>query len=376
MLYLLHKYKKLFVGNTYQFLFVHLCEVKGSKKYSTIRMELLGIKFAPLNVPLERRLQTLAAAAWLVTFTVGGIIGTFLALYLVLCTRLRWVVLPYLIWVYFIDRHAAETGGRISPWARSWKWWKYLKDYFPLQCVKSDGAILDPNKNYLFGCFPHGVMPSGIFSLLNTNYGGFDEYFPHHERYLVTLSEQFMLPFSRELMLSLGGVASSVKSIEYILGKPGGGNVLGITVGGAKESLNSKPGIYRIVLRRRKGFVKLALRNGARLVPVFSFGQNDLFDQLDGPRLRRFQEALRKWIVIAPIIPIGRGFFQYSFGLIPRRHPVVTVGKPIEMPKIEKPTQEDIDKYHTIFMEKLIELFEENKHKYLEEPESKKLTID
>lgn len=290
-------------------------------------MELAGIKFAPLNVPLERRLQTLAAATWLVTMSMGGIIGAFLSLYLVLYTRLRWLVLLYLFWVYFIDQRTAETGGRPSPWVRSWTWWKYLKDYFPLHLVKPEGVILDPKRNYLFGCFPHGILPSGTFGSFVSAYGGFEEYFPQHKRYTVTLSEQFILPFCRELILGLGGIASSVKSIEYVLGKSNGGNVLVLSIGGAKESYNCRPGTHKIVLKNRKGFVKLALRNGTSLVPVFSFGETELYDQLDGPRLRKFQEALRRWIVIAPIIPIGRGFFQYSFGIIPRRHPVVTVGK-------------------------------------------------
>lgn len=40
------------------------------------------------------------------------------------------------------------------------------------------------------------------------------------------------------------------------------------------------------------------------------------------------------------------------------------IGKAIELPKIENPTKEDIDKYHAIYLEKLIELHEKNKEKY------------
>jgi 2-acylglycerol O-acyltransferase 2 len=67
----------------------------------------------------------------------------------------------------------------------------------------------------------------------------------------------------------------------------------------------------------------------ASLVPVFSFGETDLYDQVDNPEgsfLRKFQERFRKIIGIAPVIFMGRGMFQYSFGLVPQRRKVTTVG--------------------------------------------------
>lgn len=66
------------------------------------------------------------------------------------------------------------------------------------------------------------------------------------------------------------------------------------------------------------------------LVPVFSFGETDVYDQLYGSQgslFRRLQNHIRKIIGLAPLIFSGRGFFQYSFGLIPNRAPVTVVGK-------------------------------------------------
>ena len=50
------------------------------------------------------------------------------------------------------------------------------------------------------------------------------------------------------------------------------GRGITIVVGGARESLDARPQSLRLVLKRRKGFVKLAIRTGADLVPVLAFG--------------------------------------------------------------------------------------------------------
>lgn len=56
----------------------------------------------------------------------------------------------------------------------------------------------------------------------------------------------------------------------------GPGSALTIVVGGAAESLSAHPGTADLTLKRRMGFIKLAIRQGADLVPVFSFGENDV----------------------------------------------------------------------------------------------------
>lgn len=65
-------------------------------------------------------------------------------------------------------------------------------------------------------------------------------------------------------------------------------------------------------------------------MPVFSFGEHVVYDQVTSEpdsRLYRFQETLRKYIGMAPVVIRGRGMFQYSFGLLPHRSPVTVVGK-------------------------------------------------
>lgn len=50
--------------------------------------------------------------------------------------------------------------------------------------------------------------------------------------------------------------------------------------GGALEALNSDEKLIRLVLHRRKGFIKLALKHGVDLVPTFSFGEANIYDQV------------------------------------------------------------------------------------------------
>ena len=58
------------------------------------------------------------------------------------------------------------------------------------------------------------------------------------------------------------GVCSVTKrSCERILRK-GPGNAITIVVGGAAESLNAHPGTSDLILKKRLGFIKIAIREG------------------------------------------------------------------------------------------------------------------
>lgn len=64
------------------------------------------------------------------------------------------------------------------------------------------------------------------------------------------------------LALSLGLVTSEKESAGHILTRKGGGNLLAIIIGGSQEALDARPGAYRLLLKNRKGFVRLALIHG------------------------------------------------------------------------------------------------------------------
>jgi hypothetical protein len=138
----------------------------------------------------------------------------------------------------------------------------------------------------------------------------FSRGFPGVHPHLLTLTSNFTIPFYREILLFLGVCSVSKRSCERILRK-GNGSAITIVVGGAAESLSAHPGTADLTLRRRyvlytmlvdveltgvfldwdlsslqsgKGvslFVAYVFHTNvdlcsADLVPVFSFGENDV----------------------------------------------------------------------------------------------------
>ncbi|MDP2438913.1 MAG: hypothetical protein Q8P67_24470, partial [archaeon] len=109
-------------------------------------------------------------------------------------------------------------------------------------------------------------------------------------------------------------------------------------------------------------------QHGAALVPVLSFGENDLFAQVPNPKgsgIRGFQERVKSLFGFSPPVFHGRGVFNYAFGLLPFRRPVHTVlGRPIDCPKVEMPSQELIDDYHARYLAGIRALYEAHKERY------------
>ncbi|XP_040271083.1 2-acylglycerol O-acyltransferase 2-B-like isoform X1 [Bufo bufo] len=327
-------------------------------------LRIMWIDFAPLNVPLDRRLQTAAVLQW--TFSFLALAQCSLVLYILLVCSQYWALaVLYSAWLY-IDWDTPSTGGRRSEWVRSLTVWKYFANYFPIKLVRT--APLSPHLNYIFGFHPHGILAIGAFGNFCTEGTGFSSLFPSLNPHLLMLPGWFRVPFFRELLMRLCLVSSDKRSASYLLSKKNAGQALVIAVGGPPEALDAKPGEMTLQILKRIGFIKLALTHGAHLVPVLSFGENNLYYQVNNPPgslLRNTQEKLQRFIGLALPLFHGRGVFQYSLGLLPHRRPVYTVvGTPIPVVKNPSPSPEDIIALHTLYVEKLKDLFETHKVKY------------
>uniref|UniRef100_G3QHQ2 Acyltransferase n=1 Tax=Gorilla gorilla gorilla TaxID=9595 RepID=G3QHQ2_GORGO len=268
----------------------------------------------------------------------------------------------YFAWL-FLDWKTSERGGRRSAW--NWCVWTHIRDYFPITILKTKD--LSPEHNYLMGVHPHGLLTFGAFCNFCTEATGFSKTFPGITPHLATLSWFFKIPFVREYLMAKGVCSVSQPAIDYLLSH-GTGNLVGIVVGGVGEALQSVPNTSTLILQKRKGFVRTALHHGAHLVPTFTFGETEVYDQLlfhKDSRMYKFQSCFRRIFGFYCCVFYGQSFCQGSTGLLPYSRPIVTVvGEPLPLPQIEKPSQEMVDKYHALYMDALHKLFDQHKTHY------------
>ena len=148
----------------------------------------------------------------------------------------------------------------------------------------------------------------------------------------------------------------------------GMGRAITIVVGGARESLDAQPSSLRLVLAKRKGFIKLAIRQGADLVPVLAFGENELYDQLspdEHPLIHKAQLVIKKLLGFTIPLFFARGVFNYDVGMMPYRRPLnIVVGRPVKVVQARKPDEAYVDEIHAAYVTELRRIWDEWKGEF------------
>lgn len=329
--------------------------------------QVAGIRFAPLKVPLKRRMQTLAVLFHSLCM------GTTVSIFFFLCALpFLWpIIIIYLITILFATDATDGRLRRRKEWFRRSMIWKYFAEYFPAKLHKTHD--LPPTRKYIFGYHPHGIISHGAWVAFASEALGFAEKFPGITNSLLTLDSNFRTPIYREYVFSMGCLSVSKESITNTLtrGGPNGegmGRAVTIVIGGARESLEAQPGRMKLILKERKGFIKLAIRTGADLVPVVAFGENELYDQLQPhqhPYLHKIQRHfLKVWKFTVPLLH-GRGIFNYDVGLMPYRRPMnIVVGKPIMVAQNVNPDVNEVDRLHDVYTEEVQKIWDRYKDEF------------
>jgi len=255
-----------------------------------------------------------------------------------------WVYIPYLLWFILFDRLTPENGGRNTN-RRECVILKWFQSYL-YGSIYYEQELDYKNKTYLFGVHPHGLITMASWANLA----------PHTNIRIATLASNFYIPIFREILLYFGFISASKYSIIRCLKQK---KSVAIIVGGAEEALYINKGI---VLNKRKGFIEIALKTGASLVPVYHFGEQKLYTIYDQNNnwIHWMQIKCKK--LVGFTIPI----FWGRCCIFPKRKQVFTViGNPIDVPqKVPEPTKRQIDELHTRYKEALLKLHEEYRESY------------
>lgn len=79
----------------------------------------------------------------------------------------------------------------------------------------------------------------------------------------ITLGGHFLVPFFRDFILALGVCSCEENSLLHLLDKKRyQGKCVAMMIGGAAEALDSHSGQYKVILSRRKGFIRVAMKTG------------------------------------------------------------------------------------------------------------------
>eukprot|EP00929_Paragymnodinium_shiwhaense_P055215 TRINITY_DN27685_c0_g1_i1.p1 TRINITY_DN27685_c0_g1~~TRINITY_DN27685_c0_g1_i1.p1 ORF type:complete len:351 (+),score=58.77 TRINITY_DN27685_c0_g1_i1:88-1140(+) len=190
--------------------------------------------------------------------------------------------------------------------------------------------------------------PHGIFSWGYVTAGGWNSFFYDHSPPVVGLIADGLLhaPIFRFLFVVLVGAVDSA-SKSTLLKKLRRRESVALIPGGFEEATITKPGTDRVFLRHRKGFIKYALQNGYALVPVYTFGENDTYANLQGAWRFRWWLNSKK---LGGVLPLGRWWCP----ILPRSVELITVGgQPLQLPRFGRPTQSDVDEWHEKYVKHL-----------------------
>lgn len=295
-------------------------------------------------------LQTMAVIIWLGQ---SGIV-VFVSIYAIFFASswVRMVILGCMLVSLLLPPDFPSIGHQLGDWIT-------LKaaEYFGLKTIVEDEeALLRHSKKaaLIYAFSPHDVLPFSVFAfnpILERVPGGSG---------IVCLmtSAVFNVPFMKHIYT---WVKAKPVDRKTFLGRLHQKESFAFCPGGVQEVIlldPMQPNDIVLFLQNRKGFIKLSLATGSPIVPTFGFHLDGAFGYWV-PR-GAFIEKLSRTIGFLPMIYWGRCFIPY--GIPHAKKLTIVIGSPIDVPKMDEVTSADVEKYHQLFVDEVIQLFERHKH--------------
>lgn len=211
-----------------------------------------------------------------------------------------------------------------------------------------------PSAQYMYVWHPHGFVsyvPSHIMGKFAVTGA------PHKKEWYGTcIPLLFNLPFVGQHFSLTNARPVDRRSLESILSQ---GGSIAIQPGGIKEQAASRHDQEQAFFPKKNGFIRLAIKHGTPLMPLYIFGENQLYRRVEG------MEWLSKIIdkVTGMTLPIVTAKFGLpQAGLLPigtdihiRYGNMVDVGQ-----KEDNPSDERVQGVLKRYQEELVRLFDAN----------------
>lgn len=208
-----------------------------------------------------------------------------------------------------LDLLRQETMSAMEPLER------LFKGYFRYQ-VKGLENI--PKKGRAIVVSNHGILPiDGWFLSYEIKH--------HTGRWPRGLTDWriFRMPYIRQFFMDMGTLVGKHQNGDKLLQQE---QLLFIMPGGSKEAWKSSRYRYRLLWQRRYGFIKLALRNQAPIIPSANVGTDDTYRVLFDGYTTSYKLFRTKKAMFPISIPIGLGPLPFPVQM------TQYVGKPIRLP--------------------------------------------
>lgn len=253
---------------------------------------------------------------------------------------------------------AEFKGGKISKSFRNGNFANWVKRYFDCELIVHKPISV---KQCVIGLHPHGILPFGTIVNIASETTQFSQKYPYlTNRIVIAASTLFLYPGFKEFLSYLGIMDCSRFNAERLLDK---GHTVAVFPGGTREALYANPEEEWLDLKRKLGFVRLAMRNGIPLVPCYSFNESTHFKQLHYDYLDQFWMV--RFLRIHTQLVFGLPLFPFVFNLLPPRCKIVTVlGEPINVPLNTNPSEKEVQEVSGKYIAGLEKLYNDYAHKY------------
>lgn len=223
--------------------------------------------------------------------------------------------------------------------------------YFQFRVYKEQ--VLPQGKHILFTSFPHGLFPLAIPIMSGVCKRVLPE-LDNSTPIAAVAENMFKAPVISPLLTWLGCVPATEENIRSAIQK----ETCVLFPDGIAGAFHTDPNEEIIYVRKRTGFIRIAIQQGALLVPFYCFGHTQLFTAY--PHRESWLAQWSRRIRFSIIFFAGHSYLPP----LPRRFPLlVVIGRAFPVEQCDEPSEEHVQRVLAQYIEEVVSLFNRHKHR-------------